>query len=458
MTVPREGIDRYYDDAFSELMSTAQVPGFRTGRAPRKLIETRFRRDVADQVKGSLLMDSMSQVSDDHELAAISEPDINIEAIEIPDEGPMTFEFDLEVRPEFDLPNWKGLKIEKPVREVDDKAVDKQLASLLEREGKLVPKDGAAKKGDYITTNLAFYDGESVLNQAEEEVIRIKPTLSFRDGKIEKFDKLMKGVKAGETRDAKLKLSEDAPNEALRGKEVKAVFEVLEIKSLEAPKLTPALLESLGGFDSEGDLRDVIRENLERQLEYHQQQRARQQVTAALTASASWELPPDLLRRQADRELQRSVLELQRSGFGAEEIQAHENELRQNSQASTERALKEHFILERLAEEESIEDEPADYDQEIALIAAQSGEPVRRVRARLEKQDLMDSLRNQIIERKAIELILEHAKFKEVPFEQEKTDLEAIDQAAGGGDESEAIPEATQSDEARPLAEPADHT
>ena len=99
---------------------------------------------------------------------------------------------------------------------------------------------------------------------------------------------------------------------------------------------------------------------------------------------------------------------------------------------------------------------PSDYDQEIALIAAQSGEPARRVRARLEKRDLMDTLRNQIIERKAIDLILEHAKFKEVPFESDETDLEAIDQA--GADEAAAIPEATQPDEARPLAEPADHS
>ena len=81
-----------------------------------------------------------------------------------------------------------------------------------------------------------------------------------------------------------------------------------------------------------------------------------------------------MLSRQIHRELQRAVLELRRSGFSDDEIRAHENELRQNSRAATARALKEHFILERIAEEEKIEDEPEDYDHEIALIAAQSGE------------------------------------------------------------------------------------
>ena len=108
---------------------------------------------------------------------------------------------------------------------------------------------------------------------------------------------------------------------------------------------------------------------------------------------------------------------------------------------STARALKQHFILERIAEEEKIEDLPEDYDQEISLIAQQSGETPRRVRARIEKQGLMDTLRNQIIESKVLDLILSHAKFKDVAYKPEAVESEAIDRAAGGGD-AEEIPEA----------------
>ncbi len=125
-------------------------------------------------------------------------------------------------------------------------------------------------------------------------------------------------------------------------------------------------------------------------------------------------------------------MELRRSGFSDEEIRAHENELRQNSRVNTARALKEHFILERIAEEqEHRRSAEQDYDAEIMLIARQSGESPRRVRAQLEKGGLMDTLRNQIIERKVIDLILESAKFKDVPYEIEGADAEAIDQSAG---------------------------
>lgn len=221
-----------------------------------------------------------------------------------------------------------------------------------------------------------------------------------------------------------VQISEEA-EESVRGLKLTAQFEVLEVKKLEIPELTPELLQELGGFDSEGAFRDALHDDLNRQLTYHQEQQARKQITALLTAAATWELPPELLRRQSRREMERTKLELRRSGFGDEEIQQKENEIRQNVLANTARLLKEHFILERIAEDEKIADEPADYDQEIELIAAQSGESVRRVRAHLEQRDLMDVLRNQIIERKVIELVLKHATFQDVPFKPEGADVEA---------------------------------
>ena len=442
VTVAREDIDRYFNNAYSELMPKAAVPGFRAGRAPRKIVEVKFRKEVADQVKGSLIMDSLAQISEAHEMTPISEPDFDPLAVTVPEEGPMKFEFDIEVRPEFETPTWKGLKIERPSRKFSDADVDAQLKRILAQNGKLVPFEGAATAGDYLVLNLSFKHNGQEISSVKEETIRIRPTLSFRDGKIEGFDKLMKGAKAGETRNGKAKLSEDAPNEALRGSEIDAEFEVLEVKKLELPELDAELLDQLGAFQSEDELRNAIRENLQRKLEYAQQQRAREQICASLTEAAKWDLPPSLLKRQSKRELDRTVLELRRSGFSDDEIRAYGNELMQNSQRETARSLKEHFVLEKIAEDEKIEDEPADYDAEITLIARQSGESPRRVRAQIEKRGLMDALRNQIIERKTIDLILGEATIKEVAYEPESSDTEAVDRSAGGGEEESDIPEA----------------
>ena len=104
----------------------------------------------------------------------------------------------------------------------------------------------------------------------------------------------------------------------MRSGGVTAIFEVLEVKRLEKPQLTPEFLRELGGFELEADLRDAIKDALERRMEYQQRQQARQQITSVLTVAANWDLPPGLLQRQSQRELQRAVLELQRSGFGDE--------------------------------------------------------------------------------------------------------------------------------------------
>lgn len=442
VTVARDDIDRYFNKEYTEMMPTAQVPGFRPGRAPRRLIEQRFRKDIAEKVKGALVMASISQVNEQEDLAAISEPEFDFEAIEVPEEGPMTFEFDLEVRPQFDVPQWKGLRIEKPVQEFTEKDIDAAIERLLSEHGQLVPKDGPAELGDYVSTDLTFAYQGNVLSSAQEEVIRLRPVLSFRDGRISNFGEIMVGVTAGETREAEAEIGEDAPNMALRGQRVQGTFKVHEVKRLQLPEMTPELLAELGDFESEAEFRDAVRDMLKRRLEYEQHRRVRQQITAALTAAANWDLPPGLLERQSRRELSRAVMELQRSGFSDAEIRAYENDLRQNSRRETARALKEHFILERIAELENIEESPEDYDEEIRLIARQSGETPRRVRARLEKQGGMDVLRNQIIERKVIDLIQQHAQFAEIPYAPEQPVAEALDRAVASEEPASEIPEA----------------
>ena len=136
-------------------------------------------------------------------------------------------------------------------------------------------------------------------------------------------------------------------------------------------------------------------------------------------------------------------MELRRSGFSEAEIRVRENELQQNSAASTAQGLKEHFILERVAEEAEIEAEEGDFEKEIFLIAAQSGESPRRVRAQIEKRGLMDVLQNQILERKVLELVQSEAKFNDQPYDPEPLDVEAVHLAIGGGEGAASIPDAT---------------
>lgn len=444
VTIPRSEIEKYFQNEFADLEKTAYVPGFRVGKAPRKLVEKRFRKDVAERVKSSLVIDALAQVNEGDELTPISEPDFEYASLVLPEDGPFVFEFNIEVRPEFNLPEWKGLKIEKPVREFSTEDVDKAVERVLTAYGNLETSEEPAEKGDYIVAKVEFKDGDKVLSTIDEETIRIRSKLSLHDGSITDFDTLMQGAKAGDTKSGKLELTADAANKDYQGKTIDAVFEIKEVKKLKLPALSESFLERLGGFDDAADFRDAVLDSLKRQLEHEQHRRARRQIAELLTEAANWELPPALLAKQSEREFRRTILELQRSGYGDDDIVAQINFLRQNSAAETARALKEHFILEKIAEVENIEEAEQDYDTEIALIAAQNGTTPRRVRAQLEKAGDMDILRNQIIERKVLGLILQNALFNEVPFEFEDNDEEALDWAAAGN--PEAIAEVSQDD------------
>ncbi len=441
VSIARDDVERYLKDAFDELGPKAEVPGFRPGRAPRKLVESRFKEHVVEQVKGKLLMDSLTQMGDDQQFSAISEPDFDFESIQMPDDGPMHFEFDIEVRPEFDLPQWEGLKLERPERKYTDQEVREHLAKLLVKYATMEDHDGAIESGHFATLTLrAIHDGQQV-SQLTEETIEVKPTLSLADAKVEGFDKLVVGKKPGDVVETKVTISGESENEALRGKEISLTMEVAAVEVRKLPELTPAFLDKIGGFGDEKELLAEVRGELEKQLKFHQQRRVRQQITSSLTVAAIWDLPKDLLRRQAGREYERMVMELQSSGFTDAMIRQYMNELKQNALASTAKALKEHFILERIAEDQKIEAEPDDFDREVELIAEQADESPRRVRARLEKRGLMDTLRNQIIERKVIELIESKADFKTIAFSPQKDEVVAVNYALAGGGTAE-IPEA----------------
>lgn len=457
--ISRADIDRYFEVEYQDLAPKAEVPGFRPGKAPLQLVMSRFKQQVAEQVKGKLLVDSLAQISDEHKFAAISEPDLKLDAVVMPDEGDLTFEFTLEVRPEFDLPEWKGLTLEQPQREITDEDVEQHLQRILARSGKLVEHAGPIASDDFVTLDLTVSRDGKVLSKIEDRTVQVKEKLSFRDAQLDNFGELLQGAVRGDQRSTTIKIGNEVDNEELRSQEVQLELRVVKVQKLQLPKLTPSFLNEMGGFTDEADLRGAVREELERQETYRRQQHLRQQITAQLTANANWALPPALLRKQTRRELQRVVLELQSAGFGQDVIQAHANALHRRSLDYTETALKEHFILERIADEEKLDAEPADYDREIELIAEQSGLSPRRVRARLEKRGEMDALRNQIVERKVIELITQHALVKEVPYAPAaEENVAAMDDAVSGLVEREEIPAAQHGEEPKPLpGAPASH-
>jgi trigger factor len=250
----------------------------------------------------------------------------------------------------------------------------------------------------------------------------------------ERFGEQVRGAKPGDVCDVEMTLSNSAADADLRGKKVLSKLTVKEVKSLRLPELTDEFLADFGARSRE-QLRERVRVLLERRLQYLQRQTAREEVLQTIAAASDWELPQDLLARQARRAMARRVMEMRSSGISEQEIQGRMRLLQQDILKSTALALKEHFVLQKIAEVEKIDVKEEDIDDEIDRIAYQNNESPRRLRARLEKEDLLEALATEIVERKALDLILDSATYEDVPVgKQEDASVMTVEEQAVPGE------------------------
>ena len=446
VTVDRPAIDERFKEKFKELVTDANVAGFRPGKAPRKIVERRFQKEVGDQVKSEVLLASLQQLAEDYDIAPLSAPDIDPGSIVLPNQGPLVYEFEVEVRPQFDLPNYKGLKLRRPIHDFTDEEAEQEERRLLTPYGQVVPKpEGNAQFGDLIVADVVTRDGNRELSKIQEATFRVNKQLAFKDGIAEHFAEQVQGANASETREVDITLSSAVADPSLRGKMVKVTFQIKDVKTQRLPELTHEFLHNFGVHSPE-QFRELIKVVLQRRLEYQQRQSARGQVIEHINAAAKWELPEELLRRQAHKAMARKIMEMRSDGISEEEIQGRRRILEQDILQSTALALKEHFVLQKIAEVEKIDVTDDDLNDEIERMAESNNESPRRLRARLERDDLLDALAAEMIERKALDLILNSAEYEDVPLGQE-------DQPHVSTVEAQAVPGEIHDPTAEPPAE-----
>lgn len=436
VSIPQAEVERQFAESLSSVRREAHMPGFRPGRAPKSLVQSRFRKEVSGQVKSALLMACMEQLDSEYKLNPISQPDLDLEAILLPDNGPMSFEMDVEVQPDFPVPSYKALTVKRPVKEISSADVETQQKAFLERYAQLVPKaDDGAAIGDFVTADLTFHKDGVTFNEAKELQFRVQPELRFQDGHVPDLATALVGAKAGDVREADAQVGSSSPDPALRGQTIRVTFKVHDLKSLRMPEVNAEFLRGIG-FDTEDELKDALKGVLERRVAYQQRQAIRAQVVDQLIQDVPFDLPADLVARQERSTLRRQVEEMRQAGLGEPEIRAREAEIRANAHEQTLRSLKEFFLLSKIAEAEEIKVEDSDVEAEILAIAARTDESPRRIRSRIQKENLLDGLTQQIMERKTLDRVLDYVKYEDVPMGEERA-VETLDEAASTAESSE---------------------
>jgi trigger factor len=404
-------VERRMNQAAKLLARSIRVPGFRAGKAPPPVVIKRMGRDVVlnEAVQESLGGWYRAAIDDAH-VVPVGEPDLDIG--ELPKQGqPLKFSIEIGVRPKATLGSYKGLEVAKRAPDVSDEAVAEELDRLRERAAKLETVDRQAQRGDFVVMDFAgTLDGEPFAGgEGRDQMIELG------SGRlVPGFEEQLEGAVGGESRTVTVTFPEDYGAENLAGREARFAVTVREVKAKQLPQLDDEFAEE-AGFDTLDELREDIRSRMAEADAAQIESEFREAALDAAVAAATVEVPASLVEARA-RELWDSMLhQLSHQGIDRETYLRlsgkSEEDTIEEAKPDAEQALRREAVLAAIAEAERLE--PTEEEMLEAVQQATSpGERVspKKLLERLRSNGRLDSLKDDLSQRKALDLVAESAK------------------------------------------------
>ncbi|MEO7430372.1 MAG: trigger factor [Acidimicrobiales bacterium] len=391
--------------AFKKIAKEVRIPGFRPGKAPRKILETRLGPLVGrEQALQDSLPEYYSAAVIEHEVDVIAPPEIDITGGQ--ESGDVIFDAVVEVRPSVQVPGYGGLSVTLERPGVDDEALDAQIDRMRGLDSTLVDVDRPVQDGDTVTIDVAgTVDGEPQPGLTADDY-----SYTVGSGVITpEVDEQLVGATAGAT------LSFDAthPDPDETGQ---LHFEIVlkDAKEKVLPEATDEWAAEASEFETLAELRTSLADRMTRVRKAQAQMALREKVGEALAALVTDELPDALISHEMQDRLQDLAMRLQAQGMQLEQYLAmtgadpetFSQELRDTATAG----VKVDLALRAVAEAEGIECTDDDLDEEIDGVAARVGQSPEEVRARFERVGQLSAVRSDIKKRKALEWLLERAE------------------------------------------------
>jgi trigger factor len=400
--VQEETIKSTTDEQYESLRKEALVPGFRKGRAPRRLLEKRFGKEATEQVKLKLLADASAAAIKDNELDSLGEPDIDFEKIELPETGPLKFDFEIEVRPQFDLPPLEGIPVTKTKLEVTDELIDREIQRIRKWSGLWTPREGGAVElEDQIIADVILKPVPSTVEGAEgiEEEQKLDNTEIYvrKNGfvgaiPVEKLDELLVGAKAGDVKQTSIEVPKTYVKEEFRGKKVDVQITIKDIKWLKPAELDENFLKRYEVKD-EAELREKIHDILHSQLEQKGRSETTEQIYQYLLDNTNFDLPVDIVAEHSATLLKRQYVNLLMRGLPRQQVDEQMEQLRASSEEKAKQQFKVFFIIDKIAEKLGIEVSEEEINGQIAQLAIQQNRRPERMREEMERDGSLAQLK-----------------------------------------------------------------
>ena len=408
--IDTEQVDIAYAKVVKQLRKTAQVKGFRPGKAPLKVIRQIYGAALDEEIERSIVGSSLASAIEMAELQPVVEPQIEAEP---PVEGKVfRYKARIEVKPEIKLPDLEALSGSRPAVEVGEDAVLTELENLRERQVHWVEEseDVVAEDGHQLTIDfVGSIDGVAFEGGSAEGV-----DLELGSGRmIPGFEEQLVGAKSGEERDLEVDFPAEYGNDELAGRASVFAAKVTAIKRRELPELDDDFAKDLGEFETIDEVRDKIRENLREQLQRSSDEKLHRSLLDDLITRTSFEVPPTMVERQLESQIKQ--FEQQLEGRVPEpDLRARVAQMREEGWDEARRRVQEALLLENVAQQAELEASKEEIDARLDELAAGQGVDVKRMHDMAEAQGWREAIGLEVVDRKALAHLVEHAQITEV--------------------------------------------
>lgn len=437
LEIPAETVRAETDKIAGELARQVNVPGFRRGHVPKSVVKTRFRKELRDEMLSHLLPNSLSDAIREKELKVIGEP--AVEDLKFKDDESIDVIFRVEVAPEFALSNYKELPLTKRAYKIRDEDVDKAIEHIRQSHAELVPvEDRPSAAGDIVTANLTG-TVEATADAAAEEIEQKELSIELGGpGVLKEFTDGLAGVQSGDTRTFTVAYPADYKPEKFAGRSVSYSAEVNAIRTKEVPEVDHEFAHSVSEqFNTVDELRTDIRSKLEKDVELKSDSELRSSTIEKLVDRNRFDVPEYVVEKQIDSRMKALFRQMSGQGMDPRLLKIDWSGVRDGQRERAEREVRGSFILDKIAETEKIEVSDDELSSEIRSFAESLGQSEEALRARLTKESTLDSIGEQVRQRKALDLVIASAEIRTEEIEGPGVDDAAADEG-GQGEEKQS--------------------
>jgi len=404
--IPAELIAAESQRVTADFSRQAKIPGFRPGKVPAGVVRTRFAKEIQEQVMERLLPLTFHDAIADKGLEIVGEP--HLQHMDTFIEGaPVKYKAEFEVKPQFELGEYRGLAIDDPKIEVGDGDIGAMIDRIREQASAYRPEtERGLEEGDFAMIEMTT-SGEGVEPDTRGGHFRLG-----EETPMPELHDALRGKMPGETASFEKTYPEDAQNESFRGKTIRHDVTLKEIRVQEKPEVTDEFAQSSGGWESVDQMREAIAADIRKHRELEAKRLKQNQIGELLLAAHEMEVPETLVEEEVGKSLQNYARFLASQGVDLEQAQIDWGKMRDEFQPEAVKRVKRSLILEQIAKKENLIVSDVEVDAEIRRAAKEADRDFAEVKHRIKHDGGYESLRMSLSQERALDLVLREATLR----------------------------------------------